>query len=104
MRLALVLGKTKRELLTQLDSYELSELMAYYQVEPFGPPAEFLRTGIEASTVANANRDPKKRKKPYQPKDFIPEFGEAREQTWEEQLRIVEMINAAMGGEDKRKR
>lgn len=31
--------------------------------------------GIVASTVANCHRNPKKRRKPYEPADFMPKYG-----------------------------
>lgn len=65
---------TVGELLTRVSSYELTEWMVYYQLEPFGPERGDLNAGIVAATVANANRDPKKRKEPYRPQDFMPEF------------------------------
>jgi flagellar basal body rod protein FlgC len=79
--------------------------MAYYQLEPFGEERDDLRAGIVASTIANANRNPKKRARPFQAKEFMPRFDEEREpQSWEEQLHIVEMWNAALGGRDLRSR
>lgn len=45
---------------------------AYYNVEPFGVRMDFLRTGIEARTIAEIHRDPKKRARPYSADDFIP--------------------------------
>lgn len=56
-----------------------------------------------ASTVANANRDPKRRSRPYRPGDFMPRF-ERQEQPWEEQLRMVETMNRALGGRDERRK
>jgi len=47
--------------------------MAYAQLEPFGPDADSWRTGVIASTIANANRDRKKRPAPFTPQDFMPE-------------------------------
>lgn len=44
----------------------------YAEIEPFGEERADLRSGIVASVVANANRDPKRRPKPYQPSDFMP--------------------------------
>lgn len=49
--------------------------MAYDRIEPFGPGRADLRTGILASVIANVNRDPKQRRQPYTPADFIPSFG-----------------------------
>ena len=48
--------------------------MAFYNAEPFGGERGDLQAGIVASTVANVNRDPKKKRKPYEPGDFMPEF------------------------------
>lgn len=79
--------------------------MLYYDVEPFGDARADVRSAIIASVVANSNRDPKKRKKAFTIEDFMPKFGqqEKRQQGWEEQLQIVEMLNAAFGGVDERK-
>ncbi|MGE5589199.1 MAG: hypothetical protein ACM3ZA_01010 [Bacillota bacterium] len=60
------------------------------------------RAGIIAATIANANRDPKKRKRPYRPQDFLPRYGRSV-QTPEQQLRVIELLNAALGGEDRRR-
>ncbi|MHB9836848.1 phage tail assembly protein T [Paraburkholderia terrae] len=43
---------TVRQLLANLDSAELSEWMAFNQIEPFGEARADLRAGIIASTVA----------------------------------------------------
>lgn len=73
-------------------------------MEPFGEERADLRAGIIASTIANANRDPKRRRKPYKPEDFMPKFAKDRpRQTWQEQLAIVSAMNAALGGKDLRK-
>jgi len=73
-RLALALGMTVGELLARISSRELSEWMAFFQLEPWGAEVEDWRTGLIASTIANVNRDPKKRRKPYEPEDFMPQF------------------------------
>lgn len=65
---------TVDELLHRISSRELSEWMAYYRIEPFGQEARWLRTGVIASTIANVNRNEKKRSKPFEPSDFIPQF------------------------------
>lgn len=57
------------------------------------------RAALIAAMIANANRDPKKRRKPYQPQDFMPRY-ERKAQTWEQQLRVVRALNAAFGGAD----
>ena len=93
---------TVRELLARVSSRELSEWMAYAKIEPFGEVRADLRAGIIASTVANTARDPKKRRRPFQPREFMPRFERQRQQTWEDQLRYVEMLNVAFGGRDLR--
>ena len=61
-----------QQLLGELGSRELSEWMAYAQVEPFGVERENLHAGIVAATVANVNRA--KGKKALQPSDFLLDF------------------------------
>lgn len=93
-----------QELLARISSQELSEWMAFYSLEPWGTEVDDLRAGIIASTIANVNRDPKKRRKPYKAQDFMPVWGgrggghEKRQQTAEEQKRIIQMWNALLGG------
>lgn len=84
---------TVKELLARIDSRELSEWMAYFSLEPWGTEVEDWRAGLVASTVANVNRDEKKRKKPFEPKDFIPQRVKppVEEQSPEEQAKILKM-------------
>jgi hypothetical protein len=98
-----------RELLERVESAELSEWMAYDQLDPFGNYRGDLQSAIVASTIANVNLNRKKRKKPFSPDDFIPEFGKLIESDPEvarqnKMLAMVEMMNAALGGSDLRKR
>ncbi|MGB9780618.1 phage tail assembly protein T [Caldanaerobacter sp.] len=90
---------TVKELLSRIDSQELTEWMVYYTLEPWGTEVEDLRTGIVASTIANVNRDPKKQKKPFAPKDFMPIWDKPKqqEQTVEEQKKIIEMWKSILG-------
>lgn len=62
----------------------------------------YWRTGVIASTIANANRDPKKRPKPFTPQEFMP-GQKPKRQTWQSQLEFIKMLNTAFGGEDMRK-
>lgn len=88
----------------ELTSWQISEWQAFYQIEPFGEERADLRAAIVASVTANANRDPKRRKRPYMPVDFMPTFERPEPASTENMIRMVEMMNAAMGGEDLRKR
>jgi hypothetical protein len=105
---------TVGELLERIDSRELSEWQIYFDMEPFGEERADLRAGIVAATIANVNRDAKRRKKPFRPQDFMPSFGkrveraEAPEEVPEMRrsrrlLAIVENLNAAFGGKDIRR-
>lgn len=78
--------------------------MAYAGLEPFGEERADLRAGIVASVVANTARDPKVQRDPFTPQEFMPKFEskEPTEQTPEQMLAIVEMLNAAFGGQDLR--
>ncbi len=53
----------------------LAEWMAFYQLEPFGPPADFTRAGIVASEVFNAKRtkdsQPIAKAADYLPKEMV---------------------------------
>jgi len=89
-----------------ISSAEFAEWQAYYRLEPFGEERADLRTGILAALIANVNRDPKQRKKPYEPADFMPTFDKQSKatapQSIDEQLMIIEMLNIAFGGDDLR--
>lgn len=49
---------------------EFLDWIAFYELHPFG--MENWNAGVIASTIANAHRDVKKRKKPFTPSDFMP--------------------------------
>ena len=53
-----------------------------------------------AALIANANRDPKRRSKPYQVDDFMPK--ERKKQTAEQMRDTVKVLHAAFGGKGKR--
>jgi hypothetical protein len=82
-----------------MSSEEFETWKAFYLVEPFGSTREDHRFGVLAATFVNMFG--KKSSKRVKPSDFFPEY-KPRTQTWEQQLVIVEMLNAALGGTDKR--
>lgn len=98
--MALALGMTVGELLSRISGQELSEWIAFYSMEPWGCEVEDLREGIISSTIANVNRDPKKQPKPFKPQDFMPTWDKplVKEQTPEEQKRIIEMWQHLLEG------
>lgn len=92
---------TVSELLNRISSREISEWMAFGQLEPFGAETGFLGHAITASTVANVNRG--KGQKAYEAKDFMPNFEGAKKQSVEEMLQIAQVMTLGLGGKDLRK-
>lgn len=93
------MGVTVEYLLKNISSRELTEWMVYYTIEPFGEERADLRAGIISSTVANVNRG--KGGRTYKPQEFMPKFDKPK-QTWQEQLKVVELLNKTFNGEDRR--
>jgi hypothetical protein len=86
-------------MLSQIPASQLWEWIAYSKIEPFDERRADLRSAIIAKTIADINRG--KYKPPYKIEIFMPKY-ERRRQTWQEQLKIVEALNAAFGGRDER--
>lgn len=55
-RLARELGMTVGEMLGRMSAREMSEWMAFAEIEPFGAYMEDIRAGTIASTIANVHR------------------------------------------------
>ena len=81
---------------------ELVDWVAFSRIEPFGEERDDWRAALVASVIAEVNRGRTKRRRPFEPKDFLLKFEARQRQTWQSQLQFVEMLNAAFGGEDKR--
>lgn len=71
-------------MLESIPSRLYSEWMAFERLEPFGERLLSVLAGLIASTVANANRDPKKKREPFTLNDFRPKFDERPEEPDEE--------------------
>lgn len=91
-------------LLAELSTHEFDEWLAFYSIEPWGEARADVRAGIVASTIANVNRNPKYRRKPYSPQDFMPVYDKPPKPapTTDDMLRIAEVLNKAFGGKDLR--
>lgn len=76
-----------------ISSGEFTEWMAFHALEPFGPDAESWRAGMIAATMANLQRDTKKRPQPFEPDDFMPAAPTTPE---ERQADLRARIDAAM--------
>ena len=64
---------------------QLAEWQAYWQVEPFGAPAEFWRAGMLAALLANVNRS-KKTDRVMKPDDYMPSSFTASEEQDDEDM------------------
>lgn len=63
---------TVRELLSRIDTAELVEWMAFYELEPFGYFRRDLEAALIAQTIANVNKG--KGKQPFKLTDFLLKF------------------------------
>lgn len=52
-------------------------MQAFANLEPFGPLQEDFRAGQICAVLANVNRDPKARREPFSPRDFMPALARA---------------------------
>ena len=85
-QLAIALGSPHPDyILSQISSRQFSEWIAYQNIEPFGEWRADLRSGIIASTIANANRG--KKQTAVKPSDFMPEFKKRQKQHGPSNLR-----------------
>jgi len=89
--------------LERISSHELSEWMAFAEMEPFGFEADFYGHAQTSATLANVNRS--KDSKVYTAMDFMPVFKqiEEKEQSPDNMIHTIEMINIIAGGKDLRK-
>ena len=79
-------------------SREFIEWLAYARLEPFEPEADDYRMAQLMALIANVNRDPKRRKTPWTPNDFLPRRG-PRPETDQGDLRPrIDAAMAAFGG------
>lgn len=102
-----------KQLLREIDAKELIEWQLYDQMDPIGMGDRAdVNAATIAATIANANRDPKRRSRPYSPDDFIPRYApredpkvlEVREKQDRamQMLAYVEQLNVRLGGTDLR--
>jgi len=79
---------TVAELLDRIDSKEISEWIAFYNIEPFGEERADLRSAIIASTMANMWRG--KGQRAFTAKDFMPQFDPRPKQSIETMKAILQ--------------
>lgn len=91
------MGRTVRQLKSEIDSREFATWMAYYAIAPWGEIRADLRSGIVAATVANSN--PYRRGRNARVDEFMPFLeSRGREMTDEEMKREVERGFALLTG------
>jgi hypothetical protein len=90
--------------------------MVFFTFEPWGTPAEDFRNASVMAVIVNAAQGLKNtivrtirgkggNRKTYSVQDFMPRYaGEGpKKQTWKHMLALVEELNKAFKGKDKRK-
>jgi hypothetical protein len=71
-RLALALGQYNVDgMLSDMPASLMNEWIAFFGLEPFGWQEDEYRAALITSTVANTARNPKKRRRPFKPADFM---------------------------------
>ena len=60
----------------EIDSQDITEYKAYYQIEPFGVEQDYIQSGIISSVIANVNKG--KGSSPFKPSDFVPSSFKAK--------------------------
>ena len=69
-------------------SREFAEWLAFYSIEPFGEARADLRTAMLMALLANIYRDEKKQPRPFEAKDFMPQFDRAPDEHAGEAWRV----------------
>ena len=98
MSLAMQMGMSVKRMLREFDSAEISEWMAFYEIDPWDQTRADFRSGVIASTIANANRS--KKSKTYSPADFMPYVFKKEPQTWQQMKSAATHITTVLS-EDK---
>lgn len=91
-------------MLMGMTSVQITEWLAFAQVEPFGEWRADLRMATLAALIANVNRNDKARPEPYRPDDFMPNLDPVEvepEERTADMLAQVKSITAMFGGTDK---
>ena len=71
------MGRTPRELLESVTVEEIVEAMAFERLEPFGALHLEAMLGQVCATIANVNRDPKRKPQAWAARDFMTSLARA---------------------------
>lgn len=85
----------------QIPREEMTEWIAFWQLEPFGSSFEEYRAALVASVLAEVNRNHKKRGRPFSPSEFMTDWDKATgekkgEQSAESMFAFVQQVQAAI--------
>lgn len=83
-------------MLNRISSPELSEWIAFSNIEPFGEVRADIRAAMIATVMANAWRG--KNQSPFKITDFMLTFGNKPEQTIDEMKQILKSFTLTAGG------
>lgn len=91
----MALGKTVKQLLSEIDAEELTEWMAYDSIEPFGAVRDDYRVALLSALTANIHR--RKNSRTFSPNDFMPFLKQKKKkQTWQEMKEAMMRISATI--------
>ncbi len=88
---------TRARLVREMSREELTEWIAFSQLEPFGAEFDEYRSALIASVIAEVNRNRKKRGKAFAPKEFMQKWGrpeEGKASTPESMLAFIKQFQA----------
>jgi hypothetical protein len=81
-----------------VSSREFTEWLAYARLEPFGSEADDHRMAQLLALIANVNRDPARRRRPWTSDDFLPQRGPRAEPDPDALRPRIDAAMAAFGG------
>lgn len=82
-------------MLRRMPSKLLLEWMAFYGLEPFGYESGLQGHAMTSSVIAEVNRNPKKRKKPFTAEDFMPKENQEEETVFSKLKRYFKNVNSS---------
>lgn len=93
----MALGMTVRDMLTRMDAKEMTDWIAFWNMEPWGDERSDFRSGVIASTVANVMSS---KGRSFTPQDFMLN-GNRRRQSEASMRAVIKAVKASWNPEDK---
>lgn len=79
-----------------MSAKEFAEWVAFFELEPWGWEADSFHAAMVSAMIANTVRDPKKRRRPWEPADFMPIPDKASDKKPVDQDHLRQKIDAWM--------